>query len=516
MTKARTASRLPNVFILGVGHSGTSIITQMLLGLGYRRNGCDTQYSEEARFRSIHEKLLALETGLEKPGGLSQAAILAECETLLSSLDKPFILKDPRFVMFAHLWAGIALAIDPHTVLLQVTRDVEENAESYTVRGEMVRGEPGIYGRTLDELARLSDEQFRNWPGPKFSFSYEAVRTAIAAFRLSAGARHMGGGIWEQPSADPAPLHTAAAAGAEMAPPAHATGAPGGEALFRHEAAELVAELRSACNDVARWRSDSGTALAALESALQANQELYRKLESNDALKARMALLKVDLEASNGLLAWYREKEASWSEEVSHMREEVAAAQRLREHWEEDQKVVSELYAQLTAFRASKLAGAASWFQGKDMLWEWVSPAFAEIKSYTERHFRRTSRTRLVLGADLTAVPYREYTIPYCLASLGSISLAVRPLQWSTDGSVGVEIVSSQQQVAAQVAVPLAEVRHDAVTKFNLPARLDDLGEPWWLRVFVRDVTVPVAVWELIRYSALGSKVEYLPFVLLE
>jgi len=46
--------QFPNLCILGVGHSGTSIITKMLFALGYKRKGCDDQYCENVAFRTLH------------------------------------------------------------------------------------------------------------------------------------------------------------------------------------------------------------------------------------------------------------------------------------------------------------------------------------------------------------------------------------------------------------------------------------------------------------------------------
>jgi glycosyltransferase involved in cell wall biosynthesis len=184
-------------------------------------------------------------------------------------------------------------------------------------------------------------------------------------------------------------------------------------------------------------------------------------------------------------------------------------------HWAEDNRIVSDLYAQVTAHRPSRIAGIASFFGRKDVLWASVSPAFSEIKSYTDRHVRRSSRAHLVLGVDLAAIPYREYVIRFKVDSLTKVSLAIRPLQHGTEGTVGIEIVSLEGRVLSHVEVPLRDVRHDVATHFVLPACLSELCRPWCLRVFARNAAVPVAIWELMRHSVLRSKIHYMPFVLL-
>jgi glycosyltransferase involved in cell wall biosynthesis len=191
---------------------------------------------------------------------------------------------------------------------------------------------------------------------------------------------------------------------------------------------------------------------------------------------------------------------------------EAGAAYRFAGRWAEDKAIVSELYSQLSAVQASRMSSFRSIFDWKDVLWDSVSPAFAEIKSYTDRYFRPVARTRLVLGADLAAIPFREYVVPFSPKRLAAVSLAIRPLQWSKQGSVGIEIVSSQHRVLARAVVPIAMIRHDVPTRFEIASVIEDPGAFWRLRVFAKDVSAPVAIWELIRYSGLSSVKERLPF----
>jgi len=243
---------------------------------------------------------------------------------------------------------------------------------------------------------------------------------------------------------------------------------------------------------------------------------LRARLENVEVIKSRVSLLKVELEASSGLLAWYQSQDASRNAELSRIGAELAVANQFRRRWEEGKSVVVDLYAQVSAYRSSRMARYASLLTRKDMLWESVSPAFFDIKAYTAQHFRRASRSRLVLGDDLAAMSYREYAIPFELKGLSRVSLAIRPLLHVPHGTVGVEIVSKEQRVVAQVSLSVSGISPDAPTDFIMPAPLADIGEGWALRVFVRDVGVPVAIYELVEYSAFRREIHFMPFVLLQ
>lgn len=228
---------------------------------------------------------------------------------------------------------------------------------------------------------------------------------------------------------------------------------------------------------------------------------------------SKFSLLKVELEASNGLLTWFQTQEVAWNSQISSLRAEVTNSGQLKSHWEEGKIIVGELYAQVVACRSSRMVRLAYLFNRRDHLWESVSPAFAEIKSYTVQNFKRPARANFVLSDDLRALPYREYVIPFEVDRLGKISLAVRPLLPALRGEVGVEIVSSAQQVVSQVSVQLSEVCPDTPTDFIIPTPLRDLGGRWILRVFVRGAEAPVTVYEFAKFGVISRRIDYFPFL---
>lgn len=187
-----------------------------------------------------------------------------------------------------------------------------------------------------------------------------------------------------------------------------------------------------------------------------------------------------------------------------------------RSSGDEGKLVVGHLYKQVSAHRSSRMTRVASFLKRKDVLWESISPVFAELKSYTAQHFKKSFRTRFILSDDLRATQYREYDIPVNVVGLSKVSLAICPLLRASQGTVGIEIVSSVQRVVAQVSIQLSAIQPATPTDFIMPAPLFGLGDTWLLRVFVKNADVPVAIYELVNYSIVSRRVDYMPFVCLQ
>jgi hypothetical protein len=71
----------PNIVVLGVGNSGTTIVTKMLHALGWQAADADETFGESVRLREINES-----------GDFSGAA------EYLAGLPQSWAIKDPRFV----------------------------------------------------------------------------------------------------------------------------------------------------------------------------------------------------------------------------------------------------------------------------------------------------------------------------------------------------------------------------------------------------------------------------------
>ena len=164
---------LPNVVVLGVGHSGTSIVTQCLHALGWRAGDADAEYGESVAVRNVNDAELS---GLKWSDGLARGA--------LAELPEPWALKDPRFVHTLDRWLPLLAPYEP--LLVHLERDAAAVARSYARRGERVRG--GLSVEAAQELAR---EHFERWPWRKVSLRFEDV---VAAAGLMD--RRRAGGTW--------------------------------------------------------------------------------------------------------------------------------------------------------------------------------------------------------------------------------------------------------------------------------------------------------------------------------
>jgi hypothetical protein len=189
MTDSEPAERqLPDIVILGVGHSGTSIAARMLFELGWRCNDADARFCEPPGLHEINDRILR--------DGAADAATEAAMRGFLAGLASPFAIKDPRFVLTLGDWSPLLVARDPAPTLVWIVKDLEAVKASYLARDELFDGEPGLYGRRVEQLADAAASRFAAWPGPKLRLAYEDVARAVRLFRVEPGQRHPLGGLW--------------------------------------------------------------------------------------------------------------------------------------------------------------------------------------------------------------------------------------------------------------------------------------------------------------------------------
>jgi hypothetical protein len=184
---AQTASTLPSLVILGIGHSGTSIVTGVLFELGWDRNDADSQYNESVAIREINHSIL---TGEVTPPPI---------DYVLGQLRRPFAIKDPRFALTLPFWKDAFSKLDSAPCLVYLTRQRANVKASYSWRREFVGGEPGGFGHTVDELEAAAEIAYADWPFQKVRLTYEQIRTAAWLFKLSPGVAALEGGLWRSP-----------------------------------------------------------------------------------------------------------------------------------------------------------------------------------------------------------------------------------------------------------------------------------------------------------------------------
>lgn len=257
-----------------------------------------------------------------------------------------------------------------------------------------------------------------------------------------------------------------------------------------------------------------------LATLTQRNQYLTDLAENAKKVQADLVFVRAELEASNGLAAWHRHREELLTGENARLSAEVArVAAEITSIASTDlleaRKTAEEFGRQLSSRRASRSARLSYFLSSGNMSWRHIGPAFADLKAYSEKFFRRSSKTQFSLGGDLRGVPYIEYTMPFKAPSLRSVSLAVHPLLRSDSGTIGIEIVSAEKEIVTRSTVPLVGIDRYSPTEFVLPAELNGLGAGWGLRVFVAGVDVPVSVYELVDYSLFRRRIKFAPFALL-
>jgi hypothetical protein len=169
----------PDLIVVGVGHSGTTILTRLLGKFGWNLPHADHRYAEHIKVRSHNRHCLRHR---KLKGAVKD--VLIELQQ-----SKPWAIKDPRFSITLHSWTPLfsQLGIDP--VLVWIKRDLDEVKKSYRKRGEIVRGCPGNRwqgsdrGYTVDEQWQLIQEQVQNWPGHTFEVRYEQLAVAAEMFK---------------------------------------------------------------------------------------------------------------------------------------------------------------------------------------------------------------------------------------------------------------------------------------------------------------------------------------------
>lgn len=148
----------PNIIVLGVGHSNTTLTVRQISTLGWSLPDPDDKWLEHPHVRLISDAWAA---NMSAPHDASQ---------VIASLKQPWVLKDPRFVLTLDDWRPVLAAYNP--LLLWVTKDRQQVRRSYLKRGEDKYTESHHW--------RLAGLQFAKWPGPKLRLQAEAIARACA------------------------------------------------------------------------------------------------------------------------------------------------------------------------------------------------------------------------------------------------------------------------------------------------------------------------------------------------
>ena len=173
----RVENALPtnaNVVVLGVGHSGTTILTRMLHHAGWQSGDADQQYAESVSIRAMNRKAL-------RAGRLPTGA-----EQLIRRFPAPWAIKDPRFVQTLRYWLPIFAKSNRPPALLMIRRAHEDVVSSYQRRNTN-----GDIDAMVSHRQRQCDSEYSRWPWSKLTVQYEDIGRAARLFRPTAsGEKH--------------------------------------------------------------------------------------------------------------------------------------------------------------------------------------------------------------------------------------------------------------------------------------------------------------------------------------
>ena len=169
----------PNLVVVGVGHSGTTILTKMISELGWCSVGADERYLENTKVREANRHALTKET---------LPVVLVK--DIISELNEnePWVIKDPRFTVTLHLWKNVFTRLNSFPVVIKISKDLRSVKDSYIRRKEIVKGKPGnkwkgaLAGCTVDEQVEMLDTQLASWQFPVIDLTYSQLKEATNLF----------------------------------------------------------------------------------------------------------------------------------------------------------------------------------------------------------------------------------------------------------------------------------------------------------------------------------------------
>ena len=154
----------PNIVLLGVGRSNTTITTRMLATmLSLNLGEIDPEYCEETNVRFVNQRHWS-------SGTFDSLA----AHRAIRRIPQPWIIKDPRFRRSLQHWLPILQRYRP--MLVYLTKDAATVKQSHIRAGWLHVYDP-------QDVERCN-EHFRKWPFPKIRLQAEKIAEAIKLFDL--------------------------------------------------------------------------------------------------------------------------------------------------------------------------------------------------------------------------------------------------------------------------------------------------------------------------------------------
>lgn len=159
----------PNIVLLTMGRSGSTVFTQMLGRAGWNLPVDADEFAEPLAVRDINERILHRLPVADE-----------EFHAALSMHEPPVVLKDPRFCWTLKHWKPFLKEF----FLIWYTReiaDVEASLRNAKWGKDTERGYT-LRGATLPTIKNWCKTYYDNWEGPKLHLSHEQIREAVSLF----------------------------------------------------------------------------------------------------------------------------------------------------------------------------------------------------------------------------------------------------------------------------------------------------------------------------------------------
>lgn len=159
-SSAVPVATLPNIVLLTVGHTGSTVVAGLFAVMGWKLPDNDPEYNEPRKIRTSNANYL-------RTGSPIDAA------QLLRDLPSPWLLKDPRFCETLECWLPAFSKSKP--LLIWLDRDESLVRASYESRDEPI----GMLERRLI----LAKQAFEYWPWAKQRIRYEDLAVWAGGWR---------------------------------------------------------------------------------------------------------------------------------------------------------------------------------------------------------------------------------------------------------------------------------------------------------------------------------------------
>ena len=199
--------------------------------------------------------------------------------------------------------------------------------------------------------------------------------------------------------------------------------------------------------------------------------------------------------------------------ELEAMHTEFQRKEEATERLKQQALIARFVARELDAHRNRKATQIADRIFGRGDMSASLAPAMQRLKDDSLVFLPSLSGYHLQPSINLQRVPYLSYPLILNRANLSGISLATLLDIYPLEGTLRIQIVTSNEKVLAQAAVPASGLAFNSPVAFNfLPIR-ESGSLNLELRVLARDLDVPVRVLEWHRHTFFGlGRRHALPF----